>query len=535
MRKGRRKLLGLAALASLMLIGGTWAAWTQEIQTGNEFMPGKYNTSLDEAFDAPSDWQPGKEQEKKVWISNKGTVPVMAKAVITQQWIRRENVYATSVDAQGNIVEEPVAPLAGEAFPLTFETGAGMEYAAIPNFNRDTVVLLASGKTDNASLSLGLTAVSTVAEAKGKWLLMNEEPDKDNGYTLYYVGIIEPGSESPAFLNSVTLNDELARTITGKTTYHVKQDDGSVKKVTVDKVNSEYGYDSAKYTMEIKGTTVQATKAAVAEVFGQDGDTLAFLADKVADSGIFTSSTVKTLKFESSGGKLVYTPYRTDSGAEEGNWFMSFTDMVPGGIYKDKLNIENASGKDYDLYMQVIPRTQDEVKNEILDLITMKVTYNGTLLYDGKATGASLVSEEGIQRVVPLGRYTSRKTGTIEVELQLDPTLKVGDGRTEAIAGVLSKIDWKFMATEVTSGGGNGGGGGGGGKDRDRGRTVNIPDSEVPMADATIIEDSPVPLGMLPKTGDNTPVLPIIMTVFGSGIILLYLGMKIRRKDDSEN
>ena len=136
--------------------------------------------------------------------------------------------------------------------------------------------------------------------------------------------------------------------------------------------------------------------------------------------------------------------------------------------------------------------------------------------------------------MVPLGRYISRKTGTIEVELQLDPTLKVGDGRTEAIAGVLSKIDWKFMATEVSSGGG-GGGGGGGGRDRDRGRTVNIPDSEVPMADATIIEDSPVPLGMLPKTGDNTPILPIIMTVFGSGIILLYLGMKIRRKDDSEN
>ena len=31
MRKGGHKILGLAALASLMLIGGMWAAWTQEI------------------------------------------------------------------------------------------------------------------------------------------------------------------------------------------------------------------------------------------------------------------------------------------------------------------------------------------------------------------------------------------------------------------------------------------------------------------------------------------------------------------------
>lgn len=534
MRKGRHKLLGLAALASLMLIGGTWAAWTQEIQTGNEFMPGKYNTSLDEAFNAPSDWQPGKEQEKKVWIRNKGTVPVMAKAVITQQWIRRENVYATSVDDKGNLVEEPVAPLAGEAFPLTFDTEAGKEYAAIPNFNRDAVVLLASGKTDKPSLSLGLTTVNTVEEAKGKWLLMNEEPDADNGYILYYVGIIEPGSESPAFLNSVTLNDELARTITGKTTYHATQEDGSVKKITVDTVNSEYGYDSAKYTMDIKGTTVQATKAAVAEVFGQDQDTLEYLADKVADSGVFTSDTVKTLKFESSAGKLVYTPYRTADGSEAGNWFMSFTNMVPGGIYKDKLNIENASGKSYDLYMQVVPRAQDDVKNEILDLITMRVTYNGSLLYEGKATGASLVSAEGLQRAVPMGRYAGGKTGTIDVELMLDPSLKVGDGRTEAIAGVLSKIDWKFMATEVTTTKDNNNGGGGG-RDRDRGvSVVNIPDGPVPLADTTIIEDSPVPLAMLPKTGDTTPILPMIITIFGSGIILLYLGTKIRRKDGRE-
>ncbi len=532
MRKGRHKLLGLAALASLMLIGGTWAAWTQELWTGNEFMPGQYDTSLDEVFTPPDGWQPGVEQEKKVWISNKGTVPVMAKVVITQQWIRKDNIYATEVDERGEIVETPVKPLKGEAFPLTFDSGAGMEYAAIPEFNKDTVVLLASGKTADDSLSLGLTTVNTVDEAKGKWILINEAPDSDGGYILYYLGIIEPGKESPVFLNSVTLNEKLSRTISGKKTYHVKMEDGSRKKVTVDSVSAQFGYDSAKYTMDIKGTTVQATKAAVEEVFGKDGDTLSFLADKVAESGVFTSDTVKTLKFESSGGKMVYTPYRTEAGTEEGNWFMSFTDMVPGGVYKDKLNIENASTRKYDLYMQVMPRVQDEIKDEILNLITMKVTYDGTLLYDGKATGATLVSGSGsdnnLQRVVPLGRYAGGRTGTIEVELQLDPNLKLGDGVSERIAGVLSRIDWKFMATEVDESSP----GRPGGKDRDHTTTVTIPDSEVPLSDMTVIEDSEVPLAVLPKTGDDAPIIPIIITIMGSGIILLYLGMKLRRKEE---
>lgn len=539
MRKGRHKLLGLAALASMVLIGGTWAAWTQAVQIGNEFMPGKYDTTLDEIFTSPTDWQPGKKQEKKVWVSNKGTVPVMAKAVITQSWIRKEDVYVTRADEQGNITEEKVRPYQGETFPLTFKTDAGQaEYAAIPNFNQENVVLWSAGKAVDPSLSLGLTAVDTLEAAKGKWILMNEEPDAENRYILYYVGIIEGGKESPAFLDSVTLNDELTRTITGKETYYVKQADGSRKKVTIDRTDSAYGYDSSKYTMDIKATTVQATKAAVEEVFGKDGDTLTYLAENIAESGVFESGTVKTLRFQEANGQMVYTPYRDEDGKEDGNWFMSFTNMVPGGIYKDKLNIENLSSKDYDLYMQIVPRDgQEAVKNELLDLITMKVTYNGSLLYDGKAVGASLKSGEGLQRAVPLGRYAKGNTGLIEVELQLDPTLKLDDGRTEKYAGILSKVDWKFMVTEVkedTNHGGGGGGGGGGSRDRTP-NLVNIPDSEVPLSDMTTIEDSPVPLGMIPRTGDETPLIPIIVTVLGSGMILLYLANRMRKEREESN
>lgn len=526
MRKGGYKLLGLSALASLMLIGGTWAAWTQEIQTGNEFMPGDYRTTLDEIFIPPAEWTPGVTQEKKVWISNKGTVPVLAKVVITQSWIRKEDVFAVQVDAGGNVVEEKIKPYKGEAFPLAFQTESGqMEYAAVPNFNKDNVVLLDAGRAAEDSLSLGLTAVKTMDAARGKWLLMNEEPDDQNRFTLYYMGIIDADGKSPVILDSVTLNEELGTTLTGKETCHVILPDGSKKQVTIDRVNAAYGYDSSKYTMDIMATTVQATVPAVKEVFGKDGDALVFLSNQIAMSGIFEASEAKALCMEERNGTLVYTPYRTAEGKEEGNWFMSFTNMVPGGIYKDKLTIRNDSRKAWHLYLQVLPREQEQIKDELLGHITMKVRYKGRLLYEGKATGASLVTEEGLQRVVPLGVYAPGSHETIDVELMLDANLGLSDKTRAADSGfngVLAKIDWKFMVT--SSGGDGGGGGGGGGGTPD---IVAIPDEDIPLSEGSVIEPEEVPLALLPKTGDTAPFIPIAVTVLGSAVILLYLGKKL--------
>lgn len=81
------------------------------------------------------------------------------------------------------------------------------------------------------------------------------------------------------------------------------------------------------------------------------------------------------------------------------------------------------------------------------------------------------------------------------------------------------------MVTEVKDDGGNGGGNGGGGHSGGSGggggSTVTIGDNEVPLApeapltDETIIEDGPVPLAVLPKTGDETPIIPAVVTLLG--------------------
>ena len=115
MKKGRMMMFCLAVLA-VVSTGATLAAWSQAVQTGNEYMVPRYRTSLEENFRQPDDWQPGITTQKQVWVSNnlkdedgelESGVPAIAKVEIHQSWIRRENVYA--VDASGS--EIPVPPL----------------------------------------------------------------------------------------------------------------------------------------------------------------------------------------------------------------------------------------------------------------------------------------------------------------------------------------------------------------------------------------------------------------------------------------
>lgn len=548
MRKGKHAVLGLAALLSVAAIGGTWASWTQELKAGNEFMTGSYNTSLDETFESPTNWKPGERTEKAVQVTNKGTVDAMAKVVINQSW-------------------EP-------SFPLTFQAQNGdTEYAAIPEFNKNNVVLLASGDADGAvdANRWGLQAVTRAEEAKGKWLLLNEIPEGDNGsFTLYYMGVIEAGKSSPQLLDSVSMNSRITSSIVDKEYEPEADGEGNYTGKIVLKATSNdsqgTGYENGTYTMTINATTVQATQAAVQQVLGQgaeDAETLDYLVKNIAEEGVFEAKEPKTLKFAETDGTMTYVPYRDGDGqAEEGNWFMSFTNMVPGGIYRDRLNIENASNKTWKLYMKALPREQSALQDELLEKISMKVWYTNPsgeekLLYTGNSLGSTLLTQgdtaggtEG-ERAVYLGGYESGRKGSIRVELQLDPTLTLTEdpsitpeaGESSLVnkyAGVLSKIDWQFMVTEVKEEGGNSGGNGGGGGGGGGGSTVTINDSEVPLApgapltDETIIEDGPVPLAVLPKTGDDTPVIPAVVTLIGSGIILLWMGSSLRRKKEEQ-
>lgn len=547
MKKGRILIFAAAVLAALS-VGGTLAAWSQVIQTGNEYRIPQYKTSLEEEFSQPDDWQPGITTRKAVWVSNslsdetgQSGVPVLAKAELHQSWVRREPVYATASN-----VRYEVEPLAGEELPLVFEAEDGtVQYAALPHFNRKTVMVLSSGMAKEEGLRLGLDYVDSAADpmVQGKWLLVNEDPAERGNYVLYYIGVLQPGEDSPHFLESVTMNPLLEASVIRKDTWYERQEDGSYKQVTETTPNSRYGYDSSRYTMDIKATTVQATKAAVEQTFtgGFHEEVIHYLANEVADPGVYDASDlVKKLtvvRSDRNSGELAYIPYRTEAGSEEGNWFMSFTDMVPGGVYKDSLIVENNAGSNVRIWMRVLSREQDAIKDELLEKISMKVTFQGNVIYEGKATGSGYGEGTNLQELIPLCYLSPGASERIYVELVLEPSITCDPVTGKCIyADELSKIDWQFMIQGGGSSNGGGGGSSGGGGGNSGGGSPGGPGGGVTTS--VTVGAGPEPgsqiTPLLPQTGDETP-LWLLGGMMTASLVLLAATVLLWKKNRDES
>ncbi len=526
--KKKRLIAGLAAVAAAAMIGSTWAAWTQTLVAKNEYETAKYSTFLEETFEGPQQWQPGITQQKDVWVKNDSTIPVIGKITIRQSWVRREAVKATlsQISGQPSAASQVIAE-AGEKLPLTFDSESGdKEYAAILNFNSDldwkksAVVVLADSRTEEEGLRLGIPAVSSLDDARGKWLLASEAPTADGFYVFYYIGEIPAnGGTTPLLLNSATMNPELKATISGSHTYYEKDDtaEGGYRKITYNTVNGK-GYDGCTYTMDITMTTVQATDAGVLDIFQNDpiGE---YIAGYITGDGGYTADSDNKLYFEKAGNQMVYQPVGTSvKGDDTGNWFMSFTNMIPGATYKDSLKIENGCRRDYDLYMKIIPREgQTELQEELLDKIYMKVYYDTgssrSLLYDGTANGIWTNADNGknMRGLVYLGEYDRGRTGAIDVELTLDPDIRLQTDQqgndTYKYSNVLTKVDWMFMVREVKDDH----------NDPPGGPTkTDLPDGEKP-GDPSV---SLVPL--IPRTGDQLPIIPLAVA---SGVMLLLMAV----------
>ncbi|SHJ31028.1 BsaA family SipW-dependent biofilm matrix protein [Hespellia stercorisuis] len=248
-----KKNLFLVAFLCLFLIGGVFAYWTQELQVRNEFKTARYDTKVVEDFTPPSNWLPGQEINKDVSIQNKGTIPVFVRGTIHQKWMRRENSY----DGDGN----PIAPLKGENIPLSFDAGDGSSYASLVTWGKDVAVLSSGRRSD---IDLGLPSVDTIMEAKGKWLLVTDQIDGEGNLYFYYIGNVQPGTDTPHLVDAVTMHPAIEPEIKGEKVWY----DSSDHKVTQEIKSTTTGYENARYTMTVNADTVQATASAVKAVFG---------------------------------------------------------------------------------------------------------------------------------------------------------------------------------------------------------------------------------------------------------------------------
>lgn len=130
-----------------------------------------------------------------------------------------------------------------------------------------------------------------------------------------------------------------------------------------------------------------------------------------------------------------------DKSLYDENLFMNHLDMVPGSSYTDELLIENATGLDLTLYLQVLEENQSIDANELLDNISMKIYLDDKLIYDGKVKGLDYkLQGVNLQDSVLLKQFNKNDKSKIRVELNLskDYSNKNNDD--------YSYLKWKFIA-----------------------------------------------------------------------------------------
>lgn len=279
----KKAALGLAGIAAVAVIGGTWAYWSQDLTATNEFETGKFDSDIVEQFTPPAvgEWLPGVTTEKNVKVTNNGDVDMALVAEITQEWNR-----------EGKSLQI--------RFPLENPDGSGitrgeMATAAVINWGKDTAMhdITAMDSVAGKAKEMGITAtVSSLedSEAKDKWVLVDVSDDYSK-LTFVYNGIVPAGEETPELLNSVTLNSKIESYVSEK---NYSYDENGELQVETNGWMEE-NYEDAQYTMDIHVNTVQATGDAIREIFSQyEGvDVDGFLsanADDIADAYLEATS-----------------------------------------------------------------------------------------------------------------------------------------------------------------------------------------------------------------------------------------------------
>ena len=233
-----KRLLGIAIVLCVLFTPLTTSAfWEQEeLRLNNGYSPDKYSTKVEEIFESPVGWLPGERIKGEVLVVNDGKEPVFAKAVVNFKWFGQDE-------------------FTKEDYELTFVVKGteNREYAALITWGED-VVLLSGGEAYESTLGLGLTVIEDATKAQGKWLLLDERPDKNGNLTFYYVGVLGKGEKTSRLIDSVQMNPKIeAKTMGTHTTYNKESESWQ----TEYKINPSFSYENAKFLLTVKVETAQ--------------------------------------------------------------------------------------------------------------------------------------------------------------------------------------------------------------------------------------------------------------------------------------
>lgn len=125
----------------------------------------------------------------------------------------------------------------------------------------------------------------------------------------------------------------------------------------------------------------------------------------------------------------------------DGTYFMEVNNVLPGEKWQTELSILNVE-KDvpYELTMQVIDSTWSG-PIDFSTAISMKMTYDGTVIYEGPLSGVS--EKRNIQKdPINLGTFYSGDSRTLKIELEMDSRYTKNDFQEKSMTDNV----WEFVA-----------------------------------------------------------------------------------------
>ncbi len=126
-----------------------------------------------------------------------------------------------------------------------------------------------------------------------------------------------------------------------------------------------------------------------------------------------------------------------ESSLLDENIFIKHLDMVPGSSYTDTLKIQNGTSTTYTLFFKVVTVEQSAKAEELLKNISMKITLDGKVLYDGIATGLTS-NGVNLQNAVNLGEFKPDKESVMVVDTYLSKDY------SDTLNRDISYVDWTF-------------------------------------------------------------------------------------------
>lgn len=236
-----KKIYGLAGIAGLVAIGGTFAYYSAEQTFNNPFNTTNYSTSATEKFNPNGDnnnWEPGSTVDKEVFATNTGDGDVWVRVKFDEAWMR-----------EGSLI--PVFGL---------DPSATHQFGSIDGLGKFGVAGAQDGITaSNSSSHQGVGdeyETDGVTESDiGSVVMKNFADGWDNNWSFnpkdgyfYYKTVLKKNDSTQLLLDSVTLCSDTDMGHFLEPVYYIAVDEGAAQPefdveewVKNGDVNSEFG------------------------------------------------------------------------------------------------------------------------------------------------------------------------------------------------------------------------------------------------------------------------------------------------------